>query len=280
MKLSEYAPLVRVLLCKPQFAFSDETCLHYQKSDAKLIAAEISNLALLYESLGVAVSWLNPTQEKVLQHQLNDYFFCRDQIIRLPDANYPAPMGVKERSAEYEIICDFLGPSSPISGLGSSEGADILWASCEDLVVGVGKRTSLQSALALKEFLAPHLINVHMVAIEFQVCQHLLGVVQFISKGRALVRSKFAPKQLLALLDELKIEVIDIPEISEVSRSQAMNVVLIDEQRLVMPTNCPQMRTLYQSLGFECFEVDISESIKAAGGIACLTGILERKSLP
>jgi N-dimethylarginine dimethylaminohydrolase len=44
-----------------------------------------------------------------------------------------------------------------------------------------------------------------------------------------------------------------------------------------MPARCPRTRAIYEAHGIECFEVDVSEYIKAAGALGCLTGILRRE---
>jgi N-dimethylarginine dimethylaminohydrolase len=57
----------------------------------------------------------------------------------------------------------------------------------------------------------------------------------------------------------------------------ALNFVTLRPRRVLMPANCPKTSSVYKANGTNCIEVDISEFIKAAGGIGCLTGILKRR---
>jgi arginine deiminase len=44
-----------------------------------------------------------------------------------------------------------------------------------------------------------------------------------------------------------------------------------------MPAGNPVTQALYQEAGISCHTVEVDELLKAAGGIGCLTGILERE---
>jgi hypothetical protein len=71
--------------------------------------------------------------------------------------------------------------------------------------------------------------------------------------------------------------VINVPEIEEVRAHQGMNIVALSPRRIIMPSNCPQLRSLYlrHRIRIEA-EIPFSQAINAAGGIACATGILSR----
>lgn len=286
--LSEYARLKTVMLCAPALPFSFEEfpskgALHYERVDSQKIASEINELKALYNALGVRVLSFCPPERKIKESKLDDYFFCRDQLIRLPEGPEAAVMGVKERKDEFPLVQGFLRENglcceSFLNKEDDVEGADILWATSQDVLIGVGARTSFTSAKKIASYLTRWSIRSHFIPIHYQVCQHLLGVLQFISPTKALVRIAYAPVELLTCLEHLGIEAIRVIESREVSERQALNIVLIDRKRLIMPSDNPKMRDFYESLGFECYEARIDECIKAAGGIACLTGIIERQS--
>jgi N-dimethylarginine dimethylaminohydrolase len=44
-----------------------------------------------------------------------------------------------------------------------------------------------------------------------------------------------------------------------------------------MPVGAPRQKAIYEDAGITCIEVDISELIKAGGGIHCLTAFLSRQ---
>jgi arginine deiminase len=58
----------------------------------------------------------------------------------------------------------------------------------------------------------------------------------------------------------------------------ALNVVTLGPRRVLMPARNPKTRAFYEEAGIACLSVAVDELIKAAGGIGCLTGVLERAS--
>jgi arginine deiminase len=44
-----------------------------------------------------------------------------------------------------------------------------------------------------------------------------------------------------------------------------------------MPDGNPITEAFYRSVGINCQTVEVDELLKAAGGIGCLTGVLERE---
>ena len=106
--------------------------------------------------------------------------------------------------------------------------------------------------------------------------QHLLGVCNFVDKDLAVVHSKKASRELLAFLGEIGVMPLFLEPGDELDRGRAMNFVTLGPRRVVMPSACPATRERYERAGIEVFELDLSEYLKAAGGLACLTGILRR----
>jgi arginine deiminase len=58
-----------------------------------------------------------------------------------------------------------------------------------------------------------------------------------------------------------------------------MNFVALAPGKILMPTGGEKMRCLYEEAGVEVHTVDVSELIKAGGGIHCMTGFLKRDDL-
>ena len=56
-----------------------------------------------------------------------------------------------------------------------------------------------------------------------------------------------------------------------------MNFVTLAPGRIVMPARCPRTTAVYEAHDVECHAVEVSEYIKAAGALGCLTGILSRE---
>ena len=43
-----------------------------------------------------------------------------------------------------------------------------------------------------------------------------------------------------------------------------------------MPTGAPRQKAIFEDAGITCVEIDVSELIKAGGGIHCMTAFLKR----
>ena len=57
----------------------------------------------------------------------------------------------------------------------------------------------------------------------------------------------------------------------------ALNFVTLAPRRILMAADCPATQRFFEQAGIHCTTVEIDELVKAAGGIGCLSGILERE---
>jgi arginine deiminase len=71
-------------------------------------------------------------------------------------------------------------------------------------------------------------------------------------------------------------EVIDDPS---AHHELPMNFVALEPGAILLPKGDGRMRERYEQHGVSCIEVDVSELIKAGGGIHCMTGFLKRDPL-
>ena len=58
-----------------------------------------------------------------------------------------------------------------------------------------------------------------------------------------------------------------------------MNFVAIEPGKLLMPKGGVRSAERYVEAGLEVIEVDISELMKAGGGVHCMTGFLKRDAV-
>lgn len=282
--MNEFGALKSLALCAPQRSFSyPHEHLHYERADALKCAQEIIALRDFYESHNITVHLMSADIFETNSSESQDFFFCRDQVIRVPGGIVLCPMGVDQRKNEFSVLQAYWREQSHslrvfdlFSAHDAIEGADVLWIDDFNVLVGVGKRTSMASAHRLATFLADFSVRAHLVPIEHQVSQHLLGIVQFIAPMHALVRTSVATKELLQALTKLGVKVEAIAESVEVAQWQAMNFVMLSPTQLVMSSRGQALVPYYESLGLHCHLIEIDECTKAAGGVACLTGILER----
>ncbi|HBX70687.1 MAG TPA: hypothetical protein DEH25_15230 [Chloroflexi bacterium] len=72
-------------------------------------------------------------------------------------------------------------------------------------------------------------------------------------------------------------EVLLIPDETEATQGGALNFVTLGPRKILMAAGNPQTQAFLQSQGIQSQTVEIRELLKAAGGIGCLTGIVERE---
>lgn len=160
-------------------------------------------------------------------------------------------------------------------GRGTFEGADMLWINPQRVLVGIGCRTNEEGFRQLEMVLRSMGVEATAIPLPTGV-QHLLGVVNFVDRDLAVVHADKADPVLLTLLDGLGVDRIELGSSPEVDTGGAMNFVTLEPRRLVMPAGCPDARSRYESAGIRTEELEVSEYLKAAGGLGCLTGILRR----
>ena len=91
------------------------------------------------------------------------------------------------------------------------------------------------------------------------------------------MRVQKAAGRIRAILKAKRYAIVAVPETEEVSRRQGMNIVTIAPRTVIMPSGCPGLKALYLKAGLTiAAEVEISQLVNGAGGLACATGILAR----
>ncbi len=84
------------------------------------------------------------------------------------------------------------------------------------------------------------------------------------------------PSAICKLLRDFGFELIALDNAEELHDKRGMNAVVLSPRRLVMPAKCPEIRNRLESAGIEVLTQQVSEYIKAAGALGCMTAIIER----
>jgi N-dimethylarginine dimethylaminohydrolase len=212
----------------------------------------------------------------------HNLLFARDLFFMTPAGAVVSRMASVARAGEEKHAARALAALGvpivrTISGEGTFEGADALWLRPDLVVCGVGNRTNAEGFRQLRDALRDQGVRAVDVPMPPGV-QHLLGILQLVDRDLALVRIERAPESLLALLARLGIETVAVPDLDEVTQLHGMNVVAVGPRRLVMPGGCPMLERLYAAAGLRiAARLDIPQTARAAGGIACSVGILSRR---
>jgi N-dimethylarginine dimethylaminohydrolase len=273
---SHVSRLTDVLLAQPgdEQAYPEDpgAWLMLDRPDLPKLRAQTEALAAFFRSQGVTPHLFRPAAPKP-----NHLFQC-DLFFMTPEGAILARMAARQRAGEERGTAEALARLGvPIlltpRGTATFEGADAMWLDQRTVLIGVGKRTNDAAVAQIAPLLAD--MGVRVVPVELGGgVQHLLGVVNLVRPDLAAVLEAHVTPSLRAAL--AGIELLALPSDDETEDRRAMNFVTLAPNRIVMPANCPRTTAIYEAHGVECHPIEVSEYIKAAGALGCLTGILAR----
>ena len=271
------APLRAVLLHQPgtelQYAAPPDAWLMLARPDLDAIRRQADTITAFFAGRGITVHRHAPA----VAPPPNTLFF-RDLFAMTPRGAVLSRMGSQQRAGEERFAAAMLASigvpiiASPL-GAGCLEGADALWLDAQTLLVGLDRRTNAAGLATLASVLPG--VEIHPVPLPDRT-QHLLGVLNFIGPGRVAVWTGRTPPALISWLASRGVDILALPDGPELSIGRAMNWVCLGPGEVVMPAGCPDTRSRLQAAGVGVSELDVSEYLKAGGGLGCLTGILHR----
>jgi N-dimethylarginine dimethylaminohydrolase len=106
---------------------------------------------------------------------------------------------------------------------------------------------------------------------------HLMGQLRFADHDLAIGWPGRVPFAAVEALRARGHTVLFLPDEEEAVRGFALNFVTLGPRRILMAAGNPNTQAFLQEGGIACQAVEVDELVKAAGGIGCLTGILERE---
>ncbi len=281
---SEYRRLRAVLLYVPgpelRGIRSPGEVQHLERVDAGALGRELEAIGAAFRRLGVVVRRLTSSLDDGRWPAKRNLMFARDLFFATREGAVLCRMASQVRAGEEKYAARALsGLAVPllrtIGGRGLLEGADALWLDERTVVCAVGNRTNGEGARQLQEALRPQAARVAVVPAARGV-QHLLGCLQIVDRRRALVRPA-APAALRGLLRRKGFSLAEIPDDEETVERQGFNFVVVAPRTIVMASGCPRLERLYEGLGLRiAARVKVEQLRRAAGGLACATGILSR----
>ncbi len=275
---SHVAPLREIVLGVPgpemQFEEEASAWLMKERPDLETLSAQARALGQAFNDQGVRVVWHDPIPRPTPNH-----IFVADLFFMTPEGAVISRMATAQRAGEERAIAAALAARGiPIlltmRGSATFEGADAIWLDDRNVLVGVGRRTNRAGAEQLARLLGDMGITVQICELSARV-QHLLGSFNPIDERMATVLRPAVTDSLRAALQGWDLLELDFDE--ETRERRAMNFVTLAPRRVLMPSQCPRTRERLEKRGVACFEADISEYLKADGGIGCATGIVRRE---
>ncbi len=284
---SEYKKIKAVLMCRPVSEINEidnpEGALHLGKIDFAAIDKEFDAIINLYKKLKISVYFIDTSKIKKRGNPcLYNIMYTRDLLFMAQDGAIIAKMASVVRRGEVSFAKKALNDAgvpviATIAGEATFEGADALWLSERLVMVGLGRRTNRAGFLQIKEALAKKGVSCVSVPAP-QGSLHLLGAVQLVDAGLALVRTEIVSEEIKDILKRNKFGIINVSENRETKDRQAMNIVVVGPRRVIMPSRCPTTKKVYEKNKIKiAAELDLSELVKAAGGLACATAVISRE---
>jgi N-dimethylarginine dimethylaminohydrolase len=277
---SEWMPLKSVLLHRPgpelAAAADPDRVQMLGVLDVKRAQRQHDALAQAYHDAGVVVYDVTPDQIPPA-----NLMFVADLVWMTPEGAIVGRPASTVRAGEERFVARALGKLGlpvlrTVRGTGTFEGADAAWLDPDTALLATGLRTNDEGATQVASLLHEMGVQVVRVGLPYGA-MHLMGQLRFADRDLAIAWPGRVPYAAVEALRARGCTVYFLPDEEEAKRGMALNFVTLGPRQILMAAGNPVTQAFYQQAGITCRVVEIGELVKAAGGIGCLTGILERK---
>jgi dimethylargininase len=192
--------------------------------------------------------------------QCPDSVFVEDTVVMYGERAVITRPGADERKPETSAVAHVLGALGydvvSIETPGTLDGGDVLKHG-GTVWVGLGGRTNRSGAEQLAAYLEP--AGAHVVPVPITKVLHLKSAVTALPDGTVVGYP--------ALVDDPDTwdSFLAVPEES------GSHVVLLGDDTVLMSSDAPRSKQLFEERGLEVVDVDISEYIKLEGCVTCLS---------
>jgi N-dimethylarginine dimethylaminohydrolase len=243
--------------------------------DPARAAAEHDALAEAYRAEGVLVRAVEPAGAPT-----PNLVFCADLFLMTPEGAILGRPASTVRAGEERWIARRLADLGipivrTVRGQGTFEGADAMWLDATTVLVGRGLRTNAEGAAQVTATLGEMGVEAIVVDLPWG-SMHLMGMLRIADRDLAIAwPGRLAMRAVEALRDR-GCRVLPLPDAPAAERNTALNFVTLAPGRILMAEGYPVFERFFEKAGLACRTTPVAELRKAAGGIGCLTGILER----
>jgi arginine deiminase len=276
---TEWSPLKAVLLHRPgpELAAATDPDSVQLLDAVDLVRARRQHdaLAAAYRDEGVAVFQVEPDQLPP-----PNLMFCADLLFMTPEGAIVGRPASTVRAGEERFIARRLaGLGIPIlrtvRGTGTFEGADAAWIDPGAVLLATGLRTNAEGAAQVRDLLSEMGVEVVPAGLPYGA-MHLMGQLRFADADLAVAWPGRVPYAAVEALRARGYRVLFLPDEEEAKRGMALNFVTLGPRRILMPAGNPLIQAFFEAAGITCHTVVVDELVKAAGGVGCLTGVLQR----
>jgi N-dimethylarginine dimethylaminohydrolase len=237
----------------------------------------LQELAQAYERAGVTVHYVDPAGPVP-----PNMMFVADLLFMTPEgAIVGRPASTVRAGEEVHVARRLTEVGIPIlrtiRGTATFEGADAAWLDPFTVLLATGLRTNAEGAAQVTALLREMSVDVVQVGLPYGA-MHLMGTLRFAGPDLAIAWPGRVPYAAVEALRARGYTVLFLPDASgdETVRRMALNFVTLSARHILMAAGSAATQRFFESVGITCETVAVSELVKAAGGIACLTGVLER----
>jgi arginine deiminase len=277
----EWSPLKAVLLHRPgpeleELADPDAVQM-LAPLNASRVREQHDALAQAYRDAGVTMHYIEPSEVPP-----PNLMFVADLMFMTPEGAILGRPASTVRAGEERFVAQRLADLGvpilrSVRGKGTFEGADALWIDPQTALVATGLRTNAEGAAQVASLLREMEVEVIQVGLPYGA-MHLMGTLRFADRDLAIAWPGRVPHAAVEALRVRGYSVLFIPDEAEAVRGMALNFVTLGPRQIVMAAGNPVTQAFYEDAGITCQTVEVDEILKAAGGIGCATGILERKA--
>jgi dimethylargininase len=270
--------LRRVLVRAPQAEALNgwRSCGWQAKPNARAIAEEHGAFCALLEEAGAEVVFAESRAEGN-----PDAIYTYDPALVVDEGAILLHPGKKCRRAEVEAMAQDLELAGvPVAGRLHepewAEGGDCCWLDERTLLVGCGYRTNEAGIARLRELLPE--VDVHAFDLPHWhgrgEVMHLLSLISPLAPDLAVVYAPLLPTRLAQLLEERRIELVEVPD--DEFASMGSNVLALAPRVALAVAGNPRTRERMERVGVEVLTYRGEELSKGDGGPTCLTRPLLR----
>jgi N-dimethylarginine dimethylaminohydrolase len=279
---SEWGPLRAVLLHRPGPELGDaddpDAVQMLDRLDLGRAQAQHDAMAQAFRDAGVTVHLVAPDDSPP-----PNLMFVADLLFATPEGIILARPASTVRAGEERLVAGRLAALGmpilrSVRGRGTFEGADAAWLGPDAALVATGLRTNTEGATQVGELLWEMGVEVMPVGLPYGA-MHLMGTLRFAGPDLAIVWLGRVPYAAVEALRGRGFRVLSLPAFPGEEQRTALNFVTLGPRRILMPAGHPRSQAFLEEAGIECRTVVVDELLKAAGGIGCLTGVLERERL-
>ena len=276
----EWSPPKAVLLHRPGAELEEladpDAVQMLAPLDAARARRQHDAFAQAYRDAGIAVYYVEPPETPP-----PNLMFVADLIFMTPEGAILGRPASSVRAGEERWVARRLAELGipilrSVRGKGTFEGADGAWIDPKTVLLATGLRTNAEGAAQVTSLLREMEVEVLQVGLPYGV-MHLMGVLRIVDRDLAIGWPRRAPYAAVEALRARGYSVLLLPDEGEALHGMALNFATLGPRQILMAAGNPITQAFYEDAGITCQTVEVDELHKAAGGIGCLTAVLERE---